>query len=100
MSEPVHLSETELVSLQKILAIEDLESQKRMAYPFWGLAGITFLISQVALFWDPLVCIALMPVAFAMLMLGMARLGYYRLYRMLHHQKEVFEGTGTIARNE
>lgn len=94
MSESVHLSETEQASLHKILSIKDLEAQKRMAYPFWALAGIVFLISQAAIFWDPMVCIALMPLAFAMLMVGMARFGYYRLYRIIHFQNTMIDEAG------
>ncbi|WP_299466324.1 hypothetical protein [uncultured Gimesia sp.] len=94
MSEPVHLSETEKARLQRILTIEDLESQKRIAYPFWALAGITFLTSQLALFWNPLVCIAFLPIAFATLMIGMARFGYYRLYRLIHHLNAVIDESG------
>jgi len=94
VSEPVHLSETEKARLQRILTIEDLESQKRIAYPFWALAGIMFLTSQVAFFWNPLVCITLLPTAFAAIMIGMARFGYYRLYRLIHHQNAVIDESG------
>ncbi|QDT92188.1 hypothetical protein [Gimesia algae] len=89
MTEPVQLSEPEKASLQRILSIDNLESQKRIAYPFWALAGFTFVISQVALLWNPLFCITLLPIAFAMLMIGMARIGYYRLYRLIHYQNAV-----------
>jgi len=87
--EPVQLSESEKAFLQRILTIENLDSQMRIAYPFWVLAGITFLASQLALFWNPLLCIVLLPMASAILMIGMARFGYYRLYRLIHHQNAV-----------
>ena len=91
MSQPVHLSQAELTRLQRILAIQDLEAQKRIAYPFWALAAIGFLASQVAVFWEPLLCIAGLPLALAALMIGMARFGYYKLFRLIHYQNAMIE---------
>jgi len=100
VSQPLHLSDVEKKRLQRILAIRDLESQKRIAYPFWGLAGVIFLASQAALLWNPILCIALVPTAFAALMIGIARFGYYRLFRLIHYQNAVIENSENTSSQE
>lgn len=91
MLQAVQLSETEKSRLERILSVQNLERQKRIAYPFWTLALIVFFVSQVFLFIDPIVGIALLSVSLAMLMVGFARFGYYKLFRLVHHQNNVIE---------
>lgn len=91
MAQSIELSENEQAGLERILSIQDLQREKRLAYPFWILAGLIFIVSQAALLWSPLVCVALLPYSFAALMIGMGRYGYYKLFRLLHHQHAVIE---------
>ena len=97
MNQERHLSETEQARLQRILAIENLESQKRIAYPFWALAGILFVAAQVELLWNPLMTMVMLPMAVAALMIGTARFGYYKLFRLIQYQNAVIENSGNTS---
>ena len=91
MRQTIQLSETEKSRLERILSLQDVERQKRIAYPFWALALIFFLVAQVALFMDILWFIIMLPLSLVPLMIGMALFGYYKLFRLLHHQNAVIE---------
>jgi len=91
MPAQIQLSEVEVSRLERILSVEDLERQKRMAYPFWIVAVVIFISAQIAVFLEPLLCIALLPLSFVAAMIGMARYGYYKLFRLLQYQNSVIE---------
>jgi uncharacterized membrane protein len=91
MAIEVQLSEAEKTRLERILSQKELAPQKRVAYPFWIIAGITFVASQVALFLQPSLGFALLAMSFAILMIGIARHGYYQLFRLLHYQNDIIQ---------
>jgi len=91
MLQAVQLSEAEKSRLERILSVQNLERQKRIAYPLWAVALIIFFVSQVYLFADPMLGITLLPVSLALLMVGIARFGNYKLFRLLHHQNNIIE---------
>jgi hypothetical protein len=88
----VQLTDSEKALLERILSVPDLVRQKRLAYPFWVLSAVFNIVSMLGwLMGQPLLCIALLPMGFAAHMIGMARYGYYKLYRLLHYQNAIIK---------
>ena len=85
----VTLSDRELARLERILAVSDLEPQRKMAYPmFWiaavlAVGGFAFIASRPSWYFG------LLAFAFASVIMGFMRLGYYHLFRLLHHQSQL-----------
>lgn len=89
----VTLSDRELARLERILVVSDLEKQRKMAYPMFYI-GAMLAAGGFA-------CIAtrrdwyfgLLAFAFASVIMGFMRLGYYQLFRLLHHQSQLLSAT-------
>ncbi|TWT64782.1 hypothetical protein CA85_35670 [Allorhodopirellula solitaria] len=85
----ITLSDSELARLERILSVSDLEPQRRMAYPMFFLAaalavgGLAFITSRPSWYF------ALLAFAFASVIMGFMRLGYYHLFRLLHYQSQL-----------
>lgn len=87
MPEPNQLSEREKTLLSRILASSPAR-EKRLAYAMWGVALAMFAAMHVAVFARPDAVVPLAAGSAAAFLIGLARFGYYRLYRLLHYQAE------------
>jgi len=89
----VTLSDRELARLERILAVSDLEKQRKLAHPMFYTAAILAA--------GAFACIAtrrdwyfeLLAFAFASVIMGFMRLGYYHLFRLLHHQAHLLSAS-------
>jgi hypothetical protein len=89
----VTLDDRELARLERILAIDDLEAQRRIAYPFWILAVLSLASGTGCVIFgmfagQPLASFAgfaITALGFGSQMIGSARYGYYRMFRMVHY---------------
>jgi hypothetical protein len=86
MIRSLSITPDEQARLDRILAIADLEPQRRIAYPFWALSAVLFVTANVSLMWGFTNFAIFAPFAFATFMIGMGRFGYYKLFRLLHYQ--------------
>ncbi len=84
MESRVELTQAELQRLQRILACEDLTRQRNLAVPFFVFAGILLIGFPLLVGLDPVKSLVALPFALAVLFVGMARLGHYKLFRMIH----------------
>ena len=87
MENTIKIDDQEIRRLEKILACEDLEKQKRNAYIFF-VAAIVVLIWGIFKIEDSITKAVIHFVfSFALFTMGMARLGYYKLFRIIHFQE-------------
>lgn len=85
----MEITPDERARLDRILSVRDLESQRKVSRWFWGLAAVLFVAGHAAILWDVVYFLALITAAFAAFMIGCARRGYYKLFRLIHYQNAV-----------
>ena len=88
MSKTIEINEAEINRLERILKYGDLEKQKRIAHLFFG-AAIVFLVLGIFEVGDnsTVRLILRFSFSFVLFIMGMARLGYYKLFRLIHFQE-------------
>lgn len=89
MNRTITISPDEHSRLQRILSARNLESQRHVAYWFWALAAVLFVAGHVGFLWHTMFFIMLVPTSFVTLMIGCARHGYYKLFRLIQYQHSV-----------
>jgi len=86
METEIQLTEDELSRLERILACNDLSKQRKVALPFYIFGGIILLVGISLIFFHPHMSIVILPFAIVFHVAGMARSGYYKLFRIIHYQ--------------
>ena len=85
MKDKVELTQSEWERLQRILACENLGKQRNLAIGLFVSSGF-FLIGLPFLFGGEILdFIHAIPWAMMLFFIGMARLGYYKLFRLIHY---------------
>ncbi len=91
MPPEVAISPDEQRRLNRILAVTDVESQRAVAYWYWGMAAVLCVTGHVAVLWSLAWFVVLVPTASVALMIGCSRYGYYKLHRLIHYQHALLE---------
>ena len=87
----VTLSDYELARLDRILAVTDLEKQRKLSYPMFYIAALLAAAGFACIATHRDWYFGLLAFAFACVIMGAMQMGYYRLFRLLHHQSQVLE---------
>ena len=88
MPKTIEIDEGEIKRLERILKYDDLEKQKRIAYLFFGSAIGVLVFGTFKINDDSTVRTLLtFGFSFVLFIMGMARLGYYKLFRLIHFQE-------------
>lgn len=84
----IELTEKEQERLDRILSCENLEKERKIAIPFLILAGciIIFLPIIFIFSFDPGLAVVIAPLSIVSFLVGMTKLGYYKLFRLIHYQ--------------
>lgn len=87
----VTLSDGELARLERILSVDDLEKQRKLGYPLLAIGALLAAagFASIAIRRDSY--FGLLGFAAASVIMGMMRLGYYHLFRLLHHQRQLLD---------
>lgn len=79
------LTQAELQRLQRILACANLRRQRDLAVLLFVLSGLTLIGVPILSGFSPFGFLFGVTLAMAAFFLGTARLGYYKLFRLIHH---------------
>lgn len=85
MGNKLELTQAELQRLQRILACANLRRQRDLAVLLFVLSGLTLIGVPILSGLSPFGFLFGATLAMAAFFLGMARLGYYKLFRLIHH---------------
>ena len=85
MATRIELTESELQRMKRILAYQNLSNQRGLAIPFFVLAIGSLVITPIIAGFDPKTLIVSWCFAMVAYFIGMARLGYYKLFRIIQY---------------
>ncbi len=85
MHRDIQLTEVEHQRLSRILAYENLEKQRNVAIPFFVLAGLVLIALPGLSRFEATRTLIALPLSMALLFVGAARLGYYKLFRLIQY---------------
>lgn len=86
MENHIQLSKSEANRLDRILSCSDLSKQRKIAVPFFILTIITTVLTLVIAYFDLFKAVFLVPFTMVPFFIGMARVAYYKLFRLIHYQ--------------